>query len=101
MLQTEPVKNAQHTELSRNLSAMAVESTLKLRNATRAPALCLMSSYAVLIFVVTAVFGYLVGKRKGGLDSQQSQVPCPCMYAFVSVSTDLVFGYGLDSLCHL
>jgi len=39
MLQTEPVKNAQHTELSRNLSAMAVESTLKLRNATRAPAL--------------------------------------------------------------
>jgi hypothetical protein len=60
-----------------------------------------MSSYAVLIFVVTAVFGYLVGKRKGGLDSQQSQVPCPCMHAVVSVSTDLVFSYGLDSQCHL
>jgi len=62
-----------------------------------------MSSYAVLFFVVTAVFGYLVGKRKGGLDSQQSQVPCPCMqgtcdvHAVVSVSTDLVFGYGLHS----
>ena len=60
-----------------------------------------MSSYAVLIFVVTAVFGYLLGKRKGGLDSQQSQVPCPCMHAVVSVSTDLVFSYGLDSQCHL
>ncbi len=39
-----------------------------------------MSSYAVLIFIVTAVFAYLVGKRKGGLDSQQSQVPYPCMH---------------------
>jgi len=62
-----------------------------------------MSSYAVLVFVVTAVFGYLVGKRKGGLDSQQSQVTCPCMHAVVSVSTDLVFGCGLDSnvICRL
>ena len=53
-----------------------------------------MSSYAVLIFVVTGVFGYLLGKRKGGLDTQ---VPCPCMHAVVSVSTDLVFGCALDS----
>ena len=60
-----------------------------------------MSSYAVLVFVITAVFGYVVGQRKGGLDSQQSQVPGPCMHAVVSVSTDLVFSYGLDSQCHL
>ncbi|DBA76679.1 hypothetical protein WJX79_005942 [Trebouxia sp. C0005] len=32
-----------------------------------------MSYYAVLTFVVTSVFAYLVGNRKGRLDSQQSQ----------------------------
>ena len=101
MLQTEPVKNAQHTELSRNLSAMAVDSTLKLRNATRArpgpSAACPMPSYAVLVFVVTAVIAYLVGKRKGGLDSKQSQVLCSRMHAIGSVSTDLVFSFGSNS----
>ena len=60
-------------------------------------AACPMPSYAVLVFVVTAVIAYLVGKRKGGLDSKQSQVLCSCMHAIGSVSTDLVFSFGSNS----
>ena len=87
MLQTEPVKNAQHTELSRNLRFNGGRLNPKTAKCHSSPfAACPMSSCAVLIFVVTAVFAYLVGKRKGGLDSQQSQVLCPCMLALISSS---------------